>query len=337
MSAVSLAFLALVALLATAAATGALRRLLFSRMILDYPVDRSSHQVPTPRGGGLAIYVTLVSTWGVIALRTPTPPDEIGWILLCSLGLAIPSWVDDLVGLPWAPRLIWQMTMASVGTMLLDGPQRVFQGLLPPAADMLVTGFLWVGFINLFNFADGIDGNAGTKATALGVGMFLLALLGEIPDVLGELGVAIAAVACGFLLWNWHPARIFMGEVGSVPLGFLLAWLLLSMATEGQWAPAIILPLVYLSDTGLTYLMKVVRRERFWHPHRDHFYQRAAARKEVSHAQVVKVILVGDVIMILMAVLAASGPAWPSLLGAGVAAGAVMAYLTLGFRNRPAL
>ena len=333
MSTLGLASLILVTLLATAAATGGLVRLLSNRAILDHPGERSSHQVPTPRGGGLAIYVVLAASWGVIALSTPAPPTEIGWILLCSLGLAVPSWVDDLVGLPWVPRLIWQIAMATAGTIVLDGPVPVFQGLLPPTADLMATAFLWVGFINLFNFTDGIDGNAGGKATTLGVGLFFLAILGAIPDVLGELGIAVAAVACGFLLWNWHPARIFMGDVGSVPLGFLLGWLLLSAASEGQWAPAIILPFVYLSDTGVTYFVKLIRRERFWRPHRDHYYQRAVAYEGVNHAQVVKVILLGDVVMIVMAVIAARGPTWPPLVGACVTAAGVMAYLRLGLRN----
>ena len=118
-----------------------------------------------------------------------------------------------------------------------------------------------------------------------------------------------------------------MGDVGSVTLGFLLAWLLLRAAGEGQWAPAIILPLIYLSDTGLTYLLKIVRRERFWHPHRDHYYQRAVQREGVTHSHVVRVVLVGDVVMVAMATVAAQGPIWPALFGAGLAAAGVIAYL----------
>lgn len=257
--------------------------------------------------------------------------------MLCSFGLAVLSWADDLVGLPMIPRLLSQIAMASVGTFTLGGPLPVFQGYLPATADAIATAFLWVGFINLFNFADGIDGNAGAKATALGLGIFALALVGSIPPVFGQLAVTMAAVAAGFLLWNWHPARIFMGDVGSVPLGFLLAWLLLRIASEGQWAPAMILPMVYLSDTGLTYLVKIARGDRFWRPHRDHFYQRAAQRDGVTHAQVVEVILLGDEILICLAIFATRGVVWPSLLGAGLTAVGVLAYLSYGFRNEPGL
>jgi UDP-N-acetylmuramyl pentapeptide phosphotransferase/UDP-N-acetylglucosamine-1-phosphate transferase len=331
----SIVFLASSAFIAAAAATGGLTQLLSKGGILAHPSSRGSHQVPTPVGGGIAIYVVLVTAWGAIALTEPAAPDEMGWILLCSLALAIPSWMDDLTGLPWVPRLILQIVTASIGTILLNAPLPVFQGLLPYALDLPATVFLWVGFVNLFNFTDGIDGNAGTKATALGVGMFLLALLGAIPVVLGELGLTAAAAAAGFLLWNWHPARIFMGDVGSVPLGFLFAWLLLSMAGHGQWAPAVILPLVYLSDTGLTYLVKIARRERFWYTHKDHYYQRAVTRDGITHAQVVKVVLVGDVMMIIMALLSTQGFLWWALLGAALASVAVLAYLDLGLKGLP--
>ena len=127
-----------------------------------------------------------------------------------------------------------------------------------------------------------------------------------------------------------------MGDVGSVTLGFVLAWLLFRTAGEGQWAPAIILPLIYVSDTGLTYLLKIVRRERFWHSHRDHYYQRAVRRDGVNHAQVVKVILLGDVLLVAMAMFAAQGLIWPSLIGGAGTAVAVIAYLSLGLGNRSA-
>ena len=329
MGILSLISLTLATFLGAAVATEVLRRMLEARQIFDHPGARTSHEVATPRGGGLAIYAVFMAAWAVVAAMTPGQPTEVGWIMACSLGLAIVSWADDLVGLPKMPRFLCQIAMASVGTYVLDSPVAVFQGHLSPTADALGTVFLWVGFINLFNFSDGIDGNAGTKATVLGIGIFLLSLAGVIPEPLGYLGITVAAAASGFLVWNWHPARIFMGDVGSVPLGFLLGWLLLRAAGEGQWAPAIILPLIYLSDTCVTYLLKILRRKRFWHPHRDHFYQRAVQREGVTHSHVVKVILVGDVLLIAMAMAAAQGLILPALLGAGLTAASVITYLSL--------
>ena len=128
-----------------------------------------------------------------------------------------------------------------------------------------------------------------------------------------------------------------MGDVGSVTLGFLLAWLLLRMAREGHWAPALILPLVYLTDTGLTYLVKIARLQRFWLPHRDHYYQRAAQRPGVTHAQVVGIVVTGDVVLIGLAILASRGTVWPSLVGAVLTSAAVITYLGrfIGERSAP--
>jgi UDP-N-acetylmuramyl pentapeptide phosphotransferase/UDP-N-acetylglucosamine-1-phosphate transferase len=322
--------LTVVAFVMSAGATNLLRRFLESRKILDQPSSRSSHLVATPRGGGLAMYAVITLSWGLIAAVTPSAPQELRWILLCSLALAIPSLVDDLVGLSMLPRLLCQIVIASIGAYLLSGPLPVFQGILPTWANSLATVFIWVGFINLFNFTDGIDGNAGTKATVLGFGLFVLSLIGAVQPAFGQMGIATAAAALGFLIWNWHPARVFMGDVGSIPIGFLLAWLLLRTASEGQWAPALILPLVYLTDTGLTYVAKIARRERFWHPHRDHFYQRAARRPGTTHAQVVKVVLLGDVVLVGMAILATRGLIWPALVGATLTAIAVIERLRRG-------
>jgi UDP-N-acetylmuramyl pentapeptide phosphotransferase/UDP-N-acetylglucosamine-1-phosphate transferase len=334
MSILALSLLVALSFLTTAVVTGWLRKTLMRKGVLDHPGARSSHQTPTPRGGGLAIHFVLLPAWGIILATSPQSSHGIGWIILCSIGLAIPAFVDDVKGLPMLPRFIWQIVIATAGMLSLTGPVQVFQGVLPPTVDSLATVFVWVAFINLFNFTDGIDGNASVKAICLGLGMFVVSLFGAIPHPLGELSIVTAAAVAGFLVWNWHPAKIFMGDVGSVPLGFLLGWLLLRMAGEGLWAPALILPLLYLTDTGLTYLAKIVRRERFWHTHRDHYYQRAVRLAGVSHSDVVKIFLLGDMALIGWAVLAALGYIRLSLLGAGATAGIVMLILTRGLSNR---
>jgi len=362
MSTLELSLLTLAAFGATAVGTGWLRRWLIKRSIIDHPGEeggRYIHEVPTPRGGGLAIYAVLVAAWATIMTKSPNTPIGTGWILVCSVGLAIPAWIDDL-GIVNSVRghvngdavvhfpdvraihtrdffvllqLFWQVVIASIGTFFLTGPLPIFQGLLPTALDTSATVFLWVGFINLFNFTDGIDGNAGTKAVVLGVGIFALSIFGEFPSGLGELGIITAAIALGFLVWNWYPARIFMGDIGSIPLGFLLGWLLLSLAGRGQWAPALILPLIYLSDSGLTYMAKITRGEKFWRGHRDLFYQRAAHCTEATHADIVKVILLGDIVLLGLAIFATQGMIALSLIGAIATSAAVIAYLRFGFRQ----
>ena len=173
-------------------------------------------------------------------------------------------WRDDRSSLPVLVRLAAQFGAVAIGLVFLPGAGRVFQGLLPPALDLVVTGLLWVWFVNLFNFMDGIDGITASETVTIGLGVALIALVaasdyGVRRRVLLGLSIRAAAAALGFLAWNWHPAKLFLGDVGSIPLGFLLGWLLLGLAGTGSWAPALILPLYYLVDATLTLLYRLVR------------------------------------------------------------------------------
>src|SRR5581483_10922484 len=147
-------------------------------------------------------------------------------------------------------------------------------------------------FVNLFNFMDGIDGITGVETTAIGLGTAMAAALIGDGDR-ATLALCAAAAGLAFLRWNWHPAKLFLGDVGSVPLGYLLAWLLLNLAIRGLWAPALILPLYYLADATLTLLGRAVRGERLWQAHRRHFYQRALGA-DGNHAAVARYVLIGD-------------------------------------------
>jgi len=145
--------------------------------------------------------------------------------------------------------------------------------------------------------------------------------------------VALAAAALGFLPWNWHPARVFLGDAGSVPLGFAAGWLLLQLAGRGYWASALLLPLYYLADASVTLLVRLLRGEAFWRAHKDHFYQRALA-PDGDHAAVVLWILAGDLGLVGAAVMAVWYPAPGLALGATVAA-ALLVKLTLRARRPP--
>jgi UDP-N-acetylmuramyl pentapeptide phosphotransferase/UDP-N-acetylglucosamine-1-phosphate transferase len=175
-----------------------------------------------------------------------------------------------------------------------------------------------VWFANLFNFMDGIDGIAGGEATAVGIGIALVAGTGGAFELIAP-SVAVAAAALGFLVWNWHPARIFMGDVGSVPLGYLLGYLLLALAARGEWAAAVILPLYFLADATLTLLRRLARGERVWQAHREHFYQRAVQRG-LRHDAVVLRVVAADLVLI--------AGAWAAAMGWGFAA-LVVAMLTV--------
>ncbi|SMF09857.1 UDP-N-acetylmuramyl pentapeptide phosphotransferase/UDP-N-acetylglucosamine-1-phosphate transferase [Tistlia consotensis] len=314
------ATLALVFLLSLAG-TGALARLLHRRGILDRPNERSSHSDPTPRGGGLAIVGALLLGWPLLLLWQGGAPPAGLWIIWSgALLLAAISFVDDLVSLGAAPRFAAQIVAVAAGLALLDGPGGgvgpVFQGLLPFWLDRLLAGLAWLWFVNLYNFMDGIDGITGVESAGLGIGIALLFGLGGALLPAG-LALLIAAAAVGFLAWNWQPARIFMGDVGSVPLGFLLGWLLLLAAAEGQWAAALILPAYYWCDATITLLRRAARRERVWRAHREHFYQRAVQRG-LSHAAVARLIGFVDAGLIVLALLAGRLGPWTALAAAAL-------------------
>ncbi len=299
---------------------GYLRR----RAILDRPVERSSHQVPVPRGGGLALVPLTLLAWLMLAASGDAPSGTTA-IVAMAAALAVISWRDDLGGLSVVWRFLAHLAAAALGVFALPHAP-VFQGLLPPLLDRAAAALLWVWFLNLYNFMDGIDGITCSETITVALGITLVTLsAGLADDGAPLLALAIAAGAAGFLRWNWPPARMFLGDVGSVPLGYVMGWLLLSIAAKGLWAPALILPLYYLADASLTLLMRIARGERIWQAHRQHFYQRALA-PDNDHRAVLLLVIGGNVALLLLASLAVIW-SWPALLLAAVATASLLAQL----------
>src|SRR5579864_1253433 len=187
--------------LASCLGTRLMLTILHRRQMLDVPNERSLHTVPVPRGGGIAVTGTIVAAWaglgavGLLARAELLAPAA-------AIGLAVVSWIDDRHGLSPAPRLVAQFAAVAVTMAVLPGA--LFQGWLPPGVDAIVTALLWVWFINLYNFMDGVDGIAGSEAVAIGLGLMLVASAGRTFD----LGIAFPAAgivlaALGFLVWNW--------------------------------------------------------------------------------------------------------------------------------------
>jgi len=218
----------------TCAATGAIIPVLRRANILDHPNERSSHSTPTPRGGGIALIGVLLLAWLTLS-RTGSVASGIVGISVAAAALAVVCWIDDLRGVSPMLRLLAQGAAVTVGIFCLPEAAIVFVNWLG-FLYLIGLGLLWVWWINLFNFMDGIDGLAGSEAAAIGVGMLLFATVGVGAD--GEsalLAATMIGAAIGFLVWNWSPARIFLGDVGSAPLGCLLGLLLLDLAGGGLW------------------------------------------------------------------------------------------------------
>ena len=198
----------------------------------------------------------------------------------------------------------------------------IFQSFIPEPIDLILAGLIWVWFINLFNFMDGIDGISGVEAAAIGIGITIIVMRTEDTGIDPRLAATVAAGAIGFLYWNWHPAKVFLGDVGSVPLGFLLGWLLLNLANSGTWEPAVILPLYYLADATITILRRALRGEKVWCAHREHFYQRAVQNGR-SHAVVSSGVAACNLVLICLAIYSLDEP-WIAL---AVATATVLVFL----------
>ena len=318
-------FLYVLAVMAAAAfvGTGVLVRLLRRARILDHPNERSSHSQPTPKGGGLVVVPLVLAGW---AWHAAGEGQAWLWPLLAAAAtLCLLSWRDDLASLPAGARLAAQGLAVALGLALLE-PQggSVTQGLLPAPLDLAFAWLAWLWFVNLFNFMDGIDGIAGVESLGIALG---LAALWTADLALGEgYALLLAAAVIGFLPWNWAPARLFLGDAGSVPLGYLLGFLLVYAASQGYWAAALILPAYYWADATLTLLRRLLRGEKVWQAHRSHWYQRAAAA--VGHGAVARRVAVFNLAMIALALSTLFYGDWLPLAGTAVLTLGFLAYLS---------
>lgn len=274
--------LALVAGGVTAVAVELVRGWAARRALLDLPNERSSHHVPTPRPGGLAfvpvLLVGLALWWWCLPVSLRGDAAPLLATIAAALFIAGVSLRDDVRPLPPVVRLCAHLAGAALVMASVGGVRTVT--VWPLHVDVVVSGvslavgILWAAwFVNAFNFMDGVDGIAGTQALVAGLAWVAYGAL--VPSVfLMGAGALLAGTMAGFLLHNWPPARIFMGDVGSAVLGLLLAttpWVL----GPSDLLVASMLPLwPFLFDTGLTLVRRGLRGERLWEAHRSHLYQR---------------------------------------------------------------
>ena len=257
----------LVALFGPAAATVALiacgLRTPLARRLVDRPNDRSLHEAPRPRIGGLALMLTALPVAAVLGEATLAPA------VACAAVLAAISALDDLKSLPAGVRLAAHAGAATLAAYFLTRGT----GWTLPALVLSILAIAWT--TNLYNFMDGADGLAGGMAL---IGFSAMAAAAAMANASG-LALACAAIAsasAGLLVYNFPPARVFMGDAGSIPLGFLAATLGLAGVVQGAWSPLfpVLVFAPFIVDASLTLLRRIARRERFWRAHRSHLYQR---------------------------------------------------------------
>jgi Fuc2NAc and GlcNAc transferase len=314
--------------------TSLLRRYTLVRSILDIPNQRSSHSSPTPRGGGLAIVI--VALVGV-ALQMSAGGLEreiaIG-ILPAGALIALIGWIDDHGGLRARWRALAQFAAATWFVYWAGAPASILVGewslsLGASAPILAVVGLVWL--TNLFNFMDGIDGIAAGEAVSVCMVGGLLLLASGAPGLAGT-AFLVAAASMGFLVWNWAPARIFMGDVGSGFLGFMLGAVAIASDRAGA-VPLMIWMLllgVFVFDATAT-LLRRLRREPFYEAHRRHAYQRAV-RAGLSHSTVTMGVLALNAILALFAGIALVRPRIAPL--AALAALGLLAFTYLLIERR---
>ena len=234
----------------------------FSTIALDHPNRRSLHQAPVPRTGGIGLHAGIVLAWAVVAPNLP-PPTGLTFALLLLV-----SFADDVRGVPVVVRLAAHLLAAGVlaASLLLQD-----FGIVAAVVATLVIAWM----TNLYNFMDGSDGLAGGMAL-FGFSFYGVAAWLSGSSAFALLNFSIAASAAAFLVFNFHPARVFLGDVGSVPLGFLAAafgligWL---QRDWTWWFPVLVFS-PFIVDASATLARRLWRRERVWEAHRDHYYQR---------------------------------------------------------------
>ena len=316
------------AAIACGTATGALIPLLRRRDVFDRPNERSSHAVPIPRGGGIAVLGTVLLAWIGLAAIGRVSLAVIPVCIAAGL-LGVVCWIDDLRGLSPLTRVVAQAAAVAIGIVAVPAASNGLAEWLGPTGYDVAIGFIWLWWVNAFNFMDGIDGIAGSEAAAIGGGLVLLAAVGRgIDPSVALLAATVLGASLGFLRWNWSPARIFLGDVGSVPLGYLTGFLLIGLANVGRWKIALILPLYFLADTTITLGGRLWRGERVWQAHRQHFYQQAMQRG-LGQADVVRRVIVANLVLV------ACG--WAAENGAGVLAvpaAAIVVSVLLGVLAR---
>ncbi|MGU3665983.1 glycosyl transferase [Methylobacterium sp. A49B] len=321
--------------LTAALSAGLILRLrpLLQRYALARPNARSSHTVPTPQGGGIAVVTALVTISGlfIAAPEIGGRPDWI-WLAGCALALALLGAVDDIRPLPAALRLAAQAAAVGLLVWHLDG--RLIPG-IPSWLERGLAVVAGVWFVNLTNFMDGLDWMTVAEVVPVTGALLLLGLAGPLPPLPTLVAACLLGAMLGFAPFNRPVATLFLGDVGSLPIGLVTGWLLWHLAVAGSLAAAVLLPLVYLADATLTLIARAARGERVWEAHRGHYYQRATLNGLTVSGVVGSVFAVN----LALAALAAATLLWPSwtVTLAALAAGlALVASLLRRFARAPA-
>lgn len=304
---ISLAILALTALIASLVMTKILIKVMPKFGIVDVPSERRAHSKITPRGGGLAfvlIYVILLPAFEYFAFGSV---NDSNLVLQIFIPVSIVSFWDDVSHVMIPLRLFIHILCSCLAIMWLVHPNPILHYEIHAYLDLAIGAFALLTFLNVYNFMDGVDGITVSQSLHYSFTILLLCLVRYdiIPnvDMVIATAVIIGGWSLGFIYFNWQPAKIFLGDVGSISLGFLIGVCLLMIASGSAklFAACVIASLYYIADGGMTILIRIVKGEKIWEPHLQHFFQKSV-RNGRSHKRTVKRIMKCNILLMLLAV-----------------------------------
>ena len=302
------------------------------RVALAKPNARSSHRQPTPQGGGIAVVAATIvaaggawhfSTFAGAGTRLPLPVFA-AVILIAAVGAA-----DDIRSIGVTPRLLLQTLAVALAIYALPEELRIAP-FLPWWIERvaLVIGGLW--FVNLVNFMDGLDWMTVVEVLPITAALAAIGAFGLLPPAETITSFALCGAMIGFAYFNRPVAKLFLGDVGSLPIGLLLGWLLVQLAGHHGLAAAILLPLYYLADATITLIRRLANGEPVWQAHRSHFYQRATDRG-FTVSQVVAHVFAVNLGLVVLACFTLAAPGLMNDVAALACGAALVGWLLFAF------
>lgn len=275
--------------------------------MVDAPSARRVHNKETPRGGGIAFVITFGMFLPLFEYCMFGQFERSYTILQIFLPISLVSFWDDISHVMIPIRLFIHVLCSFLAIMWLVHPSVVLSYGIPIYLDLTIAAFALLTFLNLYNFLDGIDGITVSETMHLSITIIILCFLSYdiIPNV--DMVIIITTIilgwSIGFFYFNWQPAKIFLGDTGSISIGFLIGVCLLTVASASAklFAACVIASLYYIADGGLTILVRIVKRERIWEPHLQHFFQKSV-RKGHSHKKVVKRIIKCNLLLMILSI-----------------------------------
>lgn len=264
--------------------------------LFDVPDRRKTHSKPVPVGGGIGFITTLVISAIILYSFYGISDLLLNVMIALGLFLSIVSFLDDMRSIGVVIRLICHFIPAFlIAFLLLDHYYyllednryviSVHNNMLKGILLILITFFI-AGFLNIYNFMDGIDGLTGIETAHIFANFAIILGFSKLPDAYFYISLIIFILAISFLMFNWHPARLFIGDAGSIPIGFFAAFYLVLLVFEGYVLSALLVPMYYYLDGGGTLVNRMIRGEKFWLPHQKHFFQKAIKRN-IKHSSIV--------------------------------------------------